>query len=304
MSFAQRVLGIGEDSDTDEADTIEDPTIDETSNPIRDMGRDFFEESIPPAYSFKYERNYSFPEEITITTQDGDAYATITVTTPKTELEFDARISEYTSRFGELDVEMISVGGFAINLYHPKPEGEYFVRRLYYYEDDEGIGGEQHQNRSNRPNNPAWVRSTDMGSEVTAELDSHLRVYDWRENMLTTGKPTPSEGEVVLRFRDSLNAGGSNDRIDQVLTVDEVQSPVSKCVDVSFICVDDDNGEYVLYAPVTNTEWYIIRVPISRSVDESEVSWEHITDTHHRPSKKENLVWVRNPAHTWFTENP
>lgn len=303
MSFAQRVFGFGRDSDTaDETPSASQSADEAVDTAMPDSVSQFFSSESPPqAYSFKREAKFSLPETVTIETTTDSSHATITVDTPKSTESFEVRIEGYTSRFGELDVEFISVGGYAVNLYHPKENGQYFVRRLYYY-DGEGVSSEQHREDTSEPMNYDWNRKKHLGESVTASQDAHLRVYDWRQNMATHNKPHPYDGEVVLRFQDSLNSGGGNKRIDQVLTVNDIQSPVSSAVDVQFICLDVECGEYVLYAPQRLTGWCVLRVPIGESVDSSSVSWEH-TERQQHPSEKDRLVWVRDPEHTWFV-NP
>lgn len=298
MSIAKRLFGW---SDTETVDEPTRETQEETNSWVSDDVAESLlwleDGAIKPAYDMTREQSFSFPETVTIYSESGDE-GRVQIETPTVDMEFTVRLSGYTSRFGELDVTYITVGGFALDLYHALPNSEgYFVRRLYYYDDESGIGGEQHSDNRDAPHNPDWSRN-DIGKSVTiTNTDAHLRVYDWRENMLTHDKPTPDEGEVVFRYQDSPNSGGNRDRTNIVLTVSDLQFASGDSIDVEFIEFDSDAGELVLYAGC-GSEWVVGRVSASKQPSVGEIEWTTESE-YHRPSQLDSLVWVRDPADTW-----
>lgn len=299
MSIAKRLLGGGDSETVDEPNAKKNEVEQSWVSDDVATGLHWLANGpVKPAYDMTRERSFSFPETITILSEDGEQ-ADVRVETPTADVAFTVRLSGYTSRFGELDVEYITVGGYAINLYHTRPDSdEYFVRRLYYYEDEDGIGGEQHSDSRDEPHSPDWSRDNIGEAVVVTDTDAHLRVYDWRENMLTHDKPTPAEGEVVFRYQDSPNAGGNRQRTNIVLTVSDLQFASGERVDVDFIEFDSDAGDFVLYAG-SGDEWLVGRVSASSPPSAGNITWE-TEHEYHRPSQMENLVWVRDPAHTWM----
>lgn len=310
MSLAKRILGRGSNGgaveDGEEPGTdAEQHTKEALPQTLAGAITQVFDNPPHPAYDMTREINFSFDETATITHSEGDNFVEVQIETPTTTIEFEARIDGYTALFGEVDAEYISVGSYALNVYYPRPEEDmdYFVRRLYYYEDEDGIGGEQHREDSSAPHNPVWKRSEHLGSTVSVEqTESHLRVYDWREQMLTHDKPTPKDGEVVLRYQDSPNSGGNRSRDDIVLSVNQIRTPVSEAFDIDYISVDTETGELELYGQQAADDWYVATVPIAEDTELADVSWDRRTE-YIRPSQIENLVWVRNPAATWVVDN-
>lgn len=288
-----RLLQRGDETDQEnstESETVE-PEPDETE-----------EETTEPAYDLTRDNKVRFDETLTINTEDESDFATITVETLSGSVTFEVRIAGYTSRFGELDVEYISGGGYAINLYHPRPdEDSYFVRRLYYYEDEGGIGGEQHQDSASEPMNTVWEREEDFGTTVETQFEStYLTVYDWRENMLTSGKPTPSEGEVVVRYNDSLRAGGGRKEVDNVFNATEAKGVVGDTYTVQFISVDAHTGSYVFHSEAGDKSC-LIYSPLNEVSSLGNCDMKEV-DELANPFDVSNVLWTREPEQTWAIE--
>lgn len=256
------------------------------------------EDTVKPAYDLTRDNTIKFTETITINSDTDSDFATVTIETISDTISFEVRVTGYTSRFNELDVEYITGGGYAINLYHPKEDG-YFVRRLYYYGDEDGIGNEQQQERSVEPSNIVWDRKEDMGEPVTKEFTStYITVYDWRENMLTSGKPTPNDGEVVVRFEDSLRAGGGRKKVDNVFNVTNVQGLIDDIDTVEFISIDVQNGSYVLHSTRDSAEPCLVSVPLNETASLGNCKMEPVKSLD-SPFNVSNVIWTRDPEKTW-----
>lgn len=257
------------------------------------------DEKTKPAYDFSRDNTVRFSDSVTIDTEDEGEFATITVETIADSITFDVRIAGYTSRFGELDVDYISVGGYALNLYHSRPDiEEYFVRRLYYYGDENGIGGEQHRESSSEPNNYVWERESDFGSTIQSEFNStHITVYDWRENMFTSKKPTPDDGEVVVQYKDSLRSGGNRNAINNVFNATEAQGVVGDRYTVHFISVDPNTGSYVLHSTAGEKSCHI-STPLDANSSLSNCEIEEV-DELDSPLNSSDVIWTRDPEQTW-----
>lgn len=269
--------------------------LDETTEDISEE-----EDTVEPAYDLTRDQRFNFEETATINTEEESDFATITITTPADSIKFDVRINGYTSLHGELDVEYISIGGYAVMLYHPIPESDkYFARRLYYYGDENGIGSEQHREDTSEPTEIDWSRE-DYGSLVTTENSStYISVYDWRENMITTGKPTPNEGQVVLRYKDSFRTGGNRSEVDTVIDVDPLDSGFAPTLDIEYIAVE--GGSYALYG-VGISEQYKILVPMDEKTilpdDTQWVELEELPDI----ENVDDVIWAKNPEDTWYVK--
>lgn len=261
------------------------------------------EEVVEPAYDLTRDNKVKFEETLTIDAEDEGDFATITVETIADSITFDVRIAGYTSRFGDVDVEYITGGGYAINLYHPKPdEDEYFVRRLYYYGDENGIGGEQHRDNSSEPMNTVWERDSDFGTTVEKQFSStYLTIYDWRENMLTSGKPNPKDGEVVVRYKDSLRAGGGREEVDNVFNAIEANGVIDGTYTVQFISVDAHTGSYVLHSEREDEQNCLIYVPLDEISSFGNCDLKEI-DELENPFDVSNVIWTRDPEQTWAIE--
>lgn len=262
------------------------------------------EEEVEPAYDLSNYNKVRFNEVITIDTEDETNFATITIETIANDITFDVRIAGYTSRFGELDVEYISGGGYAINLYHPLPDSdEYFVRRLYYYANENGVGSEQHRENMSKPTETVWSRSSDFGSSIQTEFQStYLTVYDWRQNMLTHNKPTPKDEEVIIRYEDSLRAGGNGrGKIDNRFNVSDLLSIVGDSYTVQFISIDMDTSSYILHSKTEGGETYHIYAPIDKklTIEDCEI-FEAPKDSD--PFEISDVIWTREPEDTWAIE--
>jgi hypothetical protein len=257
------------------------------------------DEMTTPAYDLSRDNTVRFSDSVTIDTEDESEFATITVETLADSITFDVRIAGYTSRFGELDVDYISVGGYALNLYHSRPDiEEYFVRRLYYYGDEDGIGGEQQRESSSEPNNYVWNRTADFGSTTQSEFNStHITVYDWRENMFTSKKPTPDDGEVVVQYKDSLRAGGNRNEVNNVFNATDAQGVVGNRYTVHFISVDPNTGSYVLHSTAGENSCQI-STPLNTTSSLSNCEIEEVEELD-SPFNVSNVIWTRDPEQTW-----
>lgn len=293
MNPIDRLLGRSneETQTTQEAETVEDKEDEDE------------EEELEPAYNLSRDNKVRFDEVITIDTEEKSEFATITIETIAESITFDVRISGYTSRFGDLDVEYISGGGYAVNLYHKRQDEEgHFVRRLYYYADENGVGSEQHRDNSSEPMNFVWERESDFGSVVEETFQStYLTVYDWRESMITTGKPTPDEGEVVVRYKDSLRSGGGRKEVDNVFNAVDANGVIGDTYSVQFVSVDVHTGSYVLHSETDEGESHLIYVPLNKQASLDNCSLKEVEDLD-SPFDVNNVIWTRDPEETWAIE--
>lgn len=250
---------------------------------------------VPPAYNRQRDQSFTFDETVTIETEENADFATITVETFHQTISFEVRITNYTTRFGTLDVSHMTIGAYSLDLYHSKPETDtYFVRKLFYYGDVDGIDGERTRDDASTPYSPVWSRD-DMGSRVVVTNDStHLRVYDWRQNMLTHGKPTPESGEIVLQYQSSLEAGGNRKEIEMVLQ-SEFTTVTGDHITLDLLTITD--AGYVGYGSNQNGDWWRVTIPISSERVTDKVSIEPTTKPHTRTL--ETLVWTRHNADSW-----
>lgn len=271
------------------------PDVEEVDN--ADENSEEEEDMVEPAYDMTRDQRFRFEETATIDTESESDFATITIDTLADTLTFDVRINGFTSRHGTLDAEYITVGGYAVMLYHPIPDSdEFFTRRLYYYADEGGVGGEQHRESDIMPTSPEWSREEDYGSIKEVEgSDSHLEVYDWRENMLTTGKPTPSNGQVVLRYQDSLRSGGSRNQVDNVIDVDPLTAFVGPTLEIEYISIED--GEYALYGVGCDAR-YKVTVPMNKEAVPGDTEWLEL-DTLPSIETVDQVIWAKEPEDTW-----
>lgn len=282
----------------EETDSEPEPQIEpeETTEEVEEEE----EESIEPAYDLSRDNDVKFDETITIDTEDEGDSATITVETIADSITFEVRIAGFTSRFGELDVKYITGGGYAINLYHSLPDSdEYFVRRLYYYADEDGVGGEQQRDSMSEPMNILWERSSDFGETIQEKFEStYLTVYDWRENMLTHNKPTPQDGEVVVQYKDSLRAGGGRKDVDNVFNATNANGVVGNTHTVQFISVDPNSGSYVLHSEAEDGTTYLIYAPLDKQATLGDCEIEEVSELLN-PFDVSNVIWTREPEDTW-----
>jgi len=138
-----------------------------------------------------------------------------------------------------------------------------------------------------------------MGETVTKEFTStYITVYDWRENMLTTGKPTPNDGEVVVRFEDSLRAGGGRKKGDNVFNVTNVQGLIDDIDTVEFISIDVQNGSYVLHSTRDSEEPCLVSVPLNETASLGNCTMEPVKSLD-SPFTVSNVIWTRDPEKTW-----
>jgi hypothetical protein len=285
--------------------TSEEPTTQDStsSEPDSQESEEDEEDVVEPAYDLTRDNDVKFDETITVDTEDEGDFATITVETIGDSITFDVRISGYTSRFGELDVKYMTGGGYAINLYHSRPDDEgYFVRRLYYYADEGGVGGEQHRDSMSEPSNIMWKRESDFGETLEYQNQStYITVYDWRENMLTSGKPTPQDGEVVVRYKDSLRAGGGRKKVDNVFNATNASGVVGGSYTVRFISIDTDTSSYVLHSEDKQGDTYLITSPLDKSSSLANCDMEEV-DELESPFEVSNVIWTRDPEQTWAIE--
>lgn len=259
-------------------------------------------ETIPPRYDITRERTFYMKEYTTITHETGEDFVTIEVDTPATTIDFKARINGYTSRFGELDVQYISVSGHSVSLHHEKDNGNWYVRNLFYYGDVEGVGGEStFEDQSSGPCNPVWSREENLGETITVqETKSLLEVYDWREQMLTHNQPTPHESEIVIRYKDSTSSGGGRSGVYSVVNGDMV--PIVGTVSTQFIAVDVEDAKIDMYAKSEDGP-QLIRLPLGIEVENGDAEWQEIEEIP-RVSQVDNVIWVRDPDKTWLTVEP
>lgn len=282
------------------AEDTHDSESQSTTQPLPDSVGSFFDAPIPPAYNRERDQSFTFEEQVTITSESDAEFATVTIETIREAISFPVRITEYTTRFGTLDVEFITVGGYSVNLYHPKPESDtYFVRKLFYYGDTAGVDSEGTWEDASEPHNPIWSRE-DMGSCVETTNDStHLTVYDWRQNMMTHGKPTPQMGEIVLQYKSSLEAGGNRQAIELVL-----QSEITTVTGVELLLevLTVGDAEFIGYGRDTSDNWWRVTVPISSSDVTDRVTVERTENP--RIHDLQSIVWTRYNRDSWAICQP
>lgn len=256
----------------------------------------------PPAYDLSREQKHKFSETISIDSSGESDYVNITVDTPRKEINFDIRIIGHTSRFGTVDAKYITVGGFSVDVYYPTPDNEdkFMVRKLFYYDEDEGVGGEHQHTTERPPSDPDWIKGKDAQVVNLNKNSVYIEVYDWRENMITSGKPHPSKGQVVFRYQDSLNSGGNRKKIDTVLSTSSV-TMLSHVYDLEFVAFDTDSGEYVTYATEKNGQIFEVRIPIKYNLREGDMEF-NLVDSQPRISQVDNVIWVKDPKDTWMVE--
>lgn len=275
-------------------DSSEEKTV-APVKPLPDGVGAFFNSPIPPAYNRQRDQSFTFEEQVTITSSSDDEFVTVTIETIRDSISFSVRIENYTSRFGTLDVEYITVGAYSVNLYHPKPDSDkYFVRKLFYYGDTGGIDGENTWEDASEPHNPVWSCEDDKSCVETTNSSTHVTVYDWRQNMMTHGKPTPDTGEIVLQYKSSLEAGGNRSDIEMVL-----QSEITTVTGIELLLevLTIDDASFVGYGRDENDDWWRVTVPISPSDVTDSVTLEQTENP--RIHTLQSIIWTRYDADSW-----
>lgn len=248
------------------------------------------------AYPRDEKRKFRFNGRATIYKRD-EEFVEIKIETLSDTIRFPVRISGYTSRFGKIDAEYISVGGFSVNVYYniDDSEDDYFLRKLFYYSDVGGVDGEHTGTTSVQPN-PDWSRSDNLDGTITVtKQNSRIEVYDWRYNGITTGKPTSKGSRVVFHYSDSLWSGGGREGFyhtfnakTTLLNDEDVTAQYATVSETGVLkmCYESaceySSDSYVAYTEVdSNNGWCVEKEDISTVDDAS------------------NVVWVNSKEDTW-----
>lgn len=255
----------------------------------------YFDGTCPAAYDRTRDQSFSFNEEVIIDSALDDEIATVTIRTPVDEITFEVRIEGYTSRFGTLDVEAMTLNAYSLDLYHAKPDSDnYFVRKMFYYGDVEGLGGENEWDDASEPYTPIWT-SDQRGATVTTTVENtRLTVYDWRQQMMTHNKPTPSENEIVFQYESSLESGGNRQAIEMVLD-STMELVTGQKITLDFVAVEPPR--LAGYGQDDNGAWWRVSVPISSAVHPDDIGFTKVEKP--LPSQFEALVWTRDNTASW-----
>lgn len=256
--------------------------------------------TVPSAYDFSHDRTFKFNEEV-VFSEINDDFVSVTVETVANSVTFDVRVNGYTGRFVKdtIDAEYMSIGSYAVNVYYPIPDDEYLVRRLFYYEDKDGIGSEKQYTVSGKTNTYDWNREEHGSTRHSIQQQkTRITIYDWREKMPTHNKPTPNDNEVVLRYSDSTTQGGNRSEVDNRIRSRNIQLVSGDAATAVFIRVNKEERCFEMYA--VGESAYRISLPIGREVTPSSVVWETI-DSCPSPFDVSNVIWVENKCDTWAT---
>ena len=275
----------------------------------------------PAKYDREHEIQFNFTEQVSIRTTEDDDFATFTIDTIFDDVDLSIRINNYTTRFGTLDATFITVSGLAIVVYYEREDSDqYFARRVFFSEG--GVSSERIIDSINEPYEPDWTRD-DIGEEIITGLSkSHIEVYDWHQNMITSNIPTPQEGEVVVMYTDSTQGTSRQEHSSLKLQTDDLPYRVTETlhtqpvaedisitpsdytthqeITVNFIRFDTDTLNLHLFGLSEDYCWEG-RIPITTTtsqVCQEDIDWECV-DSLPRPSDIDDLVWVRDAAHTW-----
>lgn len=255
---------------------------------------------VAPAYDLTHDNKVSFPCRATISVDEWDDMASIRVDAPSEVVSFEVPLT-ITDGHKSLDAEYITISGLAVMIYYKDIGDEFVSRRVFYYSHTTENGPVPNpygriEPRASKPSKPDWSRERDGYGDVEFELEGRVEVYDSRENMLTTKKPTPEWGEVVLRYSDPLYSTNGPGRVVNTIQT-EITHP-NKDFEVRYITVDPQSREYVFYAEAEEGDDYAIRFPIRLEASPEDMEWEPIGQVPN-PFLMENVIWASDPIETW-----